>query len=295
MVNAEIRRLIEEHRPTRSELEETISPQPVIKDGKLDVQPNDIYDAPDDREDLFALPSQQRAVINVLTTSLRANKNVDPGVVAALTEYDTELLTNGTRPALGTLNQMHQIVRDEYLGLHKEKFFENQRGLRRSFLSFFANHKQIKTHFPLDAVRERMYRDVEVDTSSLDLAATKEAAQNLSTAVQNALDAEIVTEDYSKVANRVADDICRITEVPPPVSGETLIAAGEGPFLDPPEISWYKRAFIFSRGFADATLNRLGSIASLLAAPEAKLFKAFAKAVKAFLSELTGSDDEDTS
>jgi hypothetical protein len=292
VVNAKILELVEAHRPTRAELKATVSPQPVIKDGKLDVQPNDTYDAPDGREGLTLLPSQQRAVIRVLVTSLRANKNIDPGVVAALQEYDEELLTNGTRPALGTLNQMHQIVREEYLGLRKEKFFDTQRGLRRSFLSFFANHKQIKTHFPLDAVREVMYRAATVDFSSIDVSLAKEAGQDLSNAVRDALEAEAVTEDYAKVTNRVVENIRRITETPPPASDRPAKIDGEESFLDPPEVSWFKRAYIFGRGFADASLSRIASAATLIAFPESKIGKALIQALKAFVASLSGSDDE---
>ena len=261
VVNAEIRRLIEKHRPTREQLEDAVSPQPVIKDGKLDVQPNDTYDVPDDSEELADLPIRQRAIIRALLAAIYANRNISPALTVALEEYDTELLARGTRPMLGLLNDMHQIVRDEYRILNKEKFFESEGGLRRSFLTFSANHRTITEHFPLDVQREALIRETHVNLTSLNPSELRERIDAVSTATDDAFADGAVSEDYRRVMERLTQDMLRVSETP-------LTEIDTDPdhsILDPPQVLWWKRCVISMRGFIGKSVTRLAEGAGILA------------------------------
>ena len=167
VLNAEIRRLEALH--AKRKLEQEVSPEPLIRDGKLTIGPNKTADQPDESiERLATLPERQREAIGALLDIIAAKNNACPVVVSPLGRYDAHIAKYGLRVMLDLLNDLHQIVRDEYLGLNREKFFDGERGLRRAFLTFFALHKELRAAFPLDAERENAIRSLQYDREALD-------------------------------------------------------------------------------------------------------------------------------
>lgn len=256
-VNAEIRRLIDEHRPTRKQLEDTVSPQPVARDGKLDVQPNEKYDTPDGSAELANLPTIQRSIIKTLIEALSSANNIAPFITTALNEYSDELLVRGTRPMLDLLNYQRQIVYDEYRHLLSEGFIEKD-GLRRSFLVFFANHKKIKTHFPLDAAREHLYRETRIERTAWNANEVRSLAGKFIVSI-NAVDAAgLATPEFVKVSLSIADALKAATYVPPPAPIDAMNANRN--LMEPPELSAADRAVIRAMIFTDSLRHALNSV-----------------------------------
>ena len=284
VVNAEIRRLMAVHQPPRADQEGAVSPQTTVTDdGRLDVQPNPTYDAPKASDELRTLPARQRAIIRALLAEVKSNTNFSPVVAVALEDYDAEIVARGTRPMLGLLKDLHQIVRDEYLLQNREKYFEGGGGLKRTFLLFTANHKQIVAHFPLDHVREDMNRQIVIPPEITDPAEVKPRLDALDSAIREAGD-EAATRDFQNVARIFSDELRWSTTVPPP-SGEPLSADPED-IEAQKEIRRQKRAVISMRGFAGVTYRRLMDSVAISAFFETERGKAVIEAFRALVEWL---------
>jgi len=105
----------------------------------------------------------QWRVSRFLISSLSDYEKAGP-LVAALTEYNDELFPREIRPCLDVLDQIHAIIRTEYLAHERKNAFDAQRGLRRAFSFFFANHKNIKACLSCDVIRADMCGDGKGDT-----------------------------------------------------------------------------------------------------------------------------------
>ena len=180
---------------------------------------------------------------------------------------------------LGLLNDMHQIVRDEYRVLNKEKFFDSEGGLKRSFLAFTANHKTITDHFPLDVERETLVRETHVDLSTLDVVDLRERVDAVSTATQDAFDEGGVSEDYRKVMERLTEDMRRVAETLPSDLGDDP----DRSILDPPEVPWWKRRIISMRGFAGKSMTRIAEATGIWAFLNSETGKALVEKLRGLL------------
>lgn len=204
----------EPSKPTRIDLEVTISPLPVVLAQTLDVMPNPDFDTPGSGFAASPLPQQQRNIITVLMAEAQRHQ-LTPGLLAAFRIYDEELLANATQPMLGTLTDMHAIIRSEYTTLRTDDFFEGKGALKKGFNSFTANHKELLTFFSDDARREALFAQTPVDRAQLDIAKARELADRFKFAVTELKEAGVATIDFETVSFRIAEDLKAATYAAP--------------------------------------------------------------------------------
>ena len=258
--NTEIARLVREHKKdNRTDAEDNVSPHPAITaNGKLDAASNPKTDTPDDSPDLPDLLRRQRGVLGVILDSIATMRGNDflsaPG---ALRRYDTEIADHGLRLSIGYLNDMRAIARSEYLSLYRQKLFDTEAGLRRALLNFFALHKEIQTHYPLDAARIDLLESFATPIERPDPAALKDAIEDITEGMAAAIEADAVTEDYAAYMGGMMDDISTITYTPP-------LAGIPNEILDPdltdppsPRMGLSKQIYLTAAAFSGATVREL--------------------------------------
>jgi len=264
VTNAEIRRLMNEHAMRkRGEAEEQVSPSPVITGGKLDAVPNPAIDIPDDDPDLPKLLRRQRANIgDILDAVATMRGNEFRTVPRALARYETEIIDNGARVSIDYLNDRRAIARSEYLSLYREKFFDTEAGLRRAFLNFFALHKAILTHYPLDADRRALLESFATPTDRPDPASLDEAIEEVKEGIAAAIDADAMTARYASYMGGMMDDIAHITYTPPlaGMAVETI----DPQMADPPSprMGLAKQLYLKVAAFSGATVRVLTKLPS---------------------------------
>jgi len=248
VANAEIRRLMQVHapKPTLPALVEAVSPQPSIESHLLGVQANRVYDAPEASDELASLPQRQRSLIRTMRVALKGNGNIPEFVSFALEEYSEELLVRGTRPFLGILNDQHQVVRDEYTYLDKNGFIEKD-GVGRLFRQFSANHRQIRTNFPLDAKREAMYVQCLVDWAKVDVGTVRTLAMEFGTQAETLGQSGLATGDFVKVSLSIATDLRAALDNMP--TSPNAVTDGA--------LRWQDRAVIRAMCFPDAVRQKV--------------------------------------
>ena len=126
---------------------------------------------------------------------------------------------------------------------------------RRSFLSFFANHKQIKTHFPLDAVRERMYRDTPVDRTNWDTEEVRSLADEFVVTVKATETSGIAKPDFVKASLSIAESLKAATYAPPPAPVDAMQANRD--VMEAHELTAADRAVIRAMTFTDSLTHLL--------------------------------------
>lgn len=263
VANAEIRRLINEHEAKkRSKAEEQVSPHPAIDtSGKLHAIPTPGIDLPDDSPDLPDLLRRQRAVLGTILDGIATMHGNDfrtsPG---ALNRYNEEIASHGLRLSIGYLDDMRAIARSEYLSLYREKFFDTEAGLRRALLNFFALHKEIQTHYPLDAERRTLLESFDTPIDRPDPAALEEIFEDIKEGMAAAVKAEAMTGDYVSYMGGMMEGVASITYTP---SLAGMPTDGIDPELvDPPSprMGLRKQLYLKLATFSGATRNLLENI-----------------------------------
>ncbi len=197
-------------------LDEVVSPEPVIKNDKITVVANATADDADDLAAILDLPERLRGAINDLLDLLAIKSNACPVAVPPLTRYREHLDRYGPKPMLDSLNDRHAIVKDEYNGLRREKFFDNERGLRRAFLTFFALHKQFREAFAQDALREQAIRMYRLDPETLDKGALEGGIDAFEQGAKDALEAGVATPEFTEYAGELSGMMRDALRTPPP-------------------------------------------------------------------------------
>jgi uncharacterized protein len=138
-------------------LAEISSPEIIVKNNKLDIKPNYIFDRPKFDVDLPIIPALLRQIVSTIIASLPSNTRIS--LRSSLTTYSQELLIRGTQPILGILIAMEDAISagyDEDIELWDDataSLFEN----------YFDWHDKFITHFPLNAEREVILANISID------------------------------------------------------------------------------------------------------------------------------------
>ena len=260
VANAEIRRLIDEDAAKRRDkAEEQVSPAPLINaDGKLDAGPNPGIDIPDDSPNLPELLRRQHANIAIIMDAVATLHGNDLRTAPrALTRYDDEVTRNRLRLSIDYLNDMRAIARSEYLSLYRDAFFDGEAGLRRTFLNFFALHKEIQTHYPLDADRRIALELFGNPTERPDPAALEAAIEDVTEGLTAALDAEAMTAEYDGYMRGMMRDIADIGYTPP-LAG-MAVEKTDPQLTDPPSprMRLAKQLYLKVAAFAGASVRAI--------------------------------------
>jgi len=263
-------------------LEAGVSPEPAIRDNKIDVRPNQTIDQPIGSHDFAELPVRQTSIIDGILEDVGAGGNIPVICIAALKRYRAELLARGPHPMLGLLTDQHQIVRDEYLALTREKFFGDPPGggLRRSFLSFTKNHKSLVAHYPKDRVPEENLAAINVRYDDINIEILEKLVADVSLSVDDLHEEQGASDTFKDVAGIIgADAVAAVRRIPSLAMQQNRKLLG-----DPDEQSSVKRSIVKAAVFAGASAAVLGSGASIAGyvAPGSapKLMQAFSELAK---------------
>ena len=293
VANAEIRRLMQVH--SRETLDTLVSPEPVIEGGKVTVAANAVADVPDDLVNILDLPERLGEAVGTLLEMLAIKANARPMVVPPLTRYRLHLETHGPRPMLDRLNDLHQIVRDEYLGLHNEAYFASERGLRRAFLTFFGLHKEFRSEFSKDATREAAIRMYRLDREALDAQVLAASIDAFEQGAKEAEEAGAATPDFVDYASELSEAMRDALRVPEP---GPVIEVEPGDRLTeraPNEKLWTARILLKGGAFAGRLYRLLsdptaivGSAASILGFLDSERGKTFMRGIREIWEAIFG-------
>lgn len=250
-------------------LAETASPQPVLNDeGQLDIAPNERVDRPYVDAALIELPYNLRSLIRALLVALPPN--TPPVMRICLNEYDSQLIARGAQPYM-------RILRDHASAIAKEcgadPDFMHSPGVADLVQSFLKRHEEFSTHFPLEA--ENIYAEITVDEMAATGSALTQPIAALAEKVQDARDADLVSENASRFVLNAEQFAKDIAPLPPDMAAMELGAR---------TISLRKRYVLGTFAFMVAAFNFLGSTASILSTPQGlALYNALHEAIKAFM------------
>lgn len=251
-------------------LAETASPRPVLNDaGQLDIAPNERVDRPYVDAALVELPYNLRSLIRALHVALP--QNTPPMMRICLNEYDAELIARGAQPYM-------RILRDHASAIAKEcgadLDFMHSPGVADLVRSFRKRHEEFSTHFPLEA--ENIYAEVAVDETAATGSALTQPIADLAEKVQDARDANLVSENASRFVLNAEQFAKDIAPLPP---DRAAMEPGSR------TISLKKRYVLGTFAFMVAAYNFLGSTASILSTPQGfALYEALREAIRAFAS-----------
>lgn len=297
-VNVEIARRLgqihEEERTLRSKSEtidrlaEVASPQPSINEkGQLDAGPNKPYDVPFVDDDLSTLPSRQRNLIAGILSDLPSN--APKHLTYHLRSYDGELKTRGTQPILGLLKDDADIIAAAVGAANAEDEWLEP-GQRKQFERFAENHAKFVEHFPLDAEREDLYAQTEVDEDNAVGRDFVKPFEDVKGQAEEAVKSGAATSDLLAVMDKMTEFARVVSTQPPPQQTPRAPSASSEIRISPEDrvgsVTTKKRVILGSLGFLVATYNLIGTTVSLATTNYAGLASALHTAIQMLSSLL---------
>lgn len=246
----------------RTALANVASPSPILRDGKIDVGPNPIFDKAQYSDDLPGLPERQRILIRVILNGLP--RNAPAYLLSSLQEYSDHLNQRGVEPIVGVLKDMGAIIdaavtarnaADEWLA-------EEQRA---AFDRFNNNHERLIEHFPLDKQREDTYANMPVEESKIEAGALHRPLEDVAEKAREAAQAGLVADDFAKVVQAMADNGKIIESLPPEIGSvpEMQVSPDDRIIAVPKRVSVKKRALLNQTGFVARSVEVIAQSASI--------------------------------
>ena len=247
-----------DHEATRRALAEAASPRPVVDaEGRMDIDRNPVFDAEVPSDDLYELPNRQLALIRTLRAGL-ARSNAPPAMVkSALDEYYEEIEKRRLAPSLGLLNDQIATIEAERADDVDNIWCTG--GIAKSLDRLCKNHELMRQHFPLDAERDRLYRDAPIDPNLIRDPAFLKASRATSAAMQEAAKDGAVTQDLAEAVERRDKQIQSIGATRASSDKDIFVAPEDR--LAPPTLE--KRILAQEAGFWDAFLQRSANVAQI--------------------------------
>lgn len=241
-------------------LEQQASPEARIVDGRFDAGPNQRFDAPAYSGNLAELPSILLANAGVLRDSLPANASALIG--RCLDAYRDELRVRGNRPILAILKAMTGAVRAEVF-LPPVPDLEDQpgqwtfrdarewgAGAADLFRSFFENHLDLITHFPLDPEREALFEATPIDEIAASGTALTEPVDAVAALILDLADQGFATENIVRIIEAMQIYTRDVAQLPPMEESADIVSPK-------------RRHILSTAGFYLSAYSVLGSTASI--------------------------------
>lgn len=211
--------------------------------------------------DLFDLPERMRQIVDQLL-QLLVGKNNCNSIQMSLKAIHGELSARGLDCSIGLVaDQMEFIEIDLQAGDAALLASNDQMGVRfRRLTDLFA---LMRSHYPLDQKREAILRHAEVEIKTT--AQMEELHQQVSEAVQNAADHDLVTDQYQQVIEnriRVTRDILSLPDPVVPKSADIDFIASEEDRLVRVQTA-KRRALAQDAAVADKTIEVAASLATI--------------------------------
>jgi hypothetical protein len=276
--------------PSRAELAEVASPQPVLSNGILHAGPNHPYDLPSIGigDNLSTLPMRQRALIRTITSDLP--RNAPAFLTTALANYADELEARGTQPILGLLKDMAAIV-EAGVATYRDDEDWLSGGMRVAFSIFAENHFLFLKYFPLDPKREDIYSRTPVDENKVAGANLSQPFKKVADATVPANHAGLTTDEFSRIVHAMAEFSKVLATLPlksSEKSSEIEVTPDDRIIVGEP-VSSKKRMLLSGIGFFERVYNLMGSSATLSGPAEGNaLLQALREAVSSLSSFVIG-------
>lgn len=247
-------------------LAEVASPQPSINaNGQLHAGPNKPFDVPVVDEDLSTLPLRQQSLIGRILKILPPQ--APPALQEFLRSYDEELKVRGVQPILGLLKDDADIIAASVAAPRAEDEWL-EAGLREAFDRFAENHAKFVEHFPLDAEREDLYGQTEVDEDKAVGRDFVKPFEDVKEQAEEAVKSGAATSDLLAVMDKMTE-FARVVSTQPPAPPQTQRApsAFSEIRISPEDrigsVTTKKRVILGSLGFLVATYNLIGTTVTL--------------------------------
>ena len=190
-------------------------------DGRIDVGPNNIFDAPSLDYDLADLPAILRGIIQTILNSLPPN--TPPVVGASLNGYNDHIVERGAQPIVGLIKAWMDAIQAEYDSNDADLW---GKGLDKLLQSLFEKHEAYLEHFPLDEERERAIASLPFDEEKALSLEVVEAIKAIPETLKELKDSGLTTADTDKVANSIEQqnaDFISLPISPTPLAGTNEI------------------------------------------------------------------------
>lgn len=151
----------------RKVAKETISPEPFINDDQeLDIRANEAYDQQRVTEDLLDMPDLQSNIIEILLAHCEKSNSVPSVVKNSLNKYLAELTKNNIQARVTVLDDAVDFLEIQMEEENAEVWLDKT--IEKGLSKLLYNHSKIKSHFPLDPIRQENYKEAPIDPHILD-------------------------------------------------------------------------------------------------------------------------------
>ncbi|MBK8458202.1 MAG: toll/interleukin-1 receptor domain-containing protein [Phyllobacteriaceae bacterium] len=273
------------HSPERSrgEAREAASPDPVIHDGRIDVNAESPIEQPFIDDELAHLPEEMRKLLRLIIASM-STANAPIMAREAATDYRDELITNGARPHMPDLIRCAEFIQADIEIAVQFDASWYAGGLKKALEEFSRLHEKLRQRFPLVMLRDHAIENSSIDSASFDKPEFSSSHKQLANASGKAEDDGKASEEFRRVMERrerQRQDIESLREPAKPVDGELIPADKDR--VSPANL---KKRFLFDvSGTADRLLERVAKVTDIA---DSEAGKAIIKASKEMLKAIWG-------